>query len=314
VTNILVAIPVLNEAESLESVMKGIKGVKITGAKISTVVIDDGSVDESSAIAKQAGASVISHGRNRGLGASFRSAVRYATDRNADILVTIDGDGQFNPADIPSLVQPIMDSSADFVTASRFRSEAFVPKMPRLKLWGNRRIAWLVNRLAGTDLHDVSCGFRAYSREALLSLDLIGGYTYTHEVILTLAFQNMRLAEVDVVVRGEREFGESRVASSLVRYGMNTSLIILRNFRDYKPLMAFGIPALLIGALGLLFLIYFGVSSLVLGEFYPKVLAFVGAFLILFATLLLITAMIADMFTRIRTQLENLRRRLSRLS
>lgn len=313
-TNILVAIPVLNEAESLESVMKGIKGVKITGAKISTVVIDDGSVDESSAIAKQAGASVISHGRNRGLGASFRSAVRYATDRNADILVTIDGDGQFNPADIPSLVQPIMDSSADFVTASRFRSEAFVPKMPRLKLWGNRRIAWLVNRLAGTDLHDVSCGFRAYSREALLSLDLIGGYTYTHEVILTLAFQNMRLAEVDVVVRGEREFGESRVASSLVRYGMNTSLIILRNFRDYKPLMAFGIPALLIGALGLLFLIYFGVSSLVLGEFYPKVLAFVGAFLILFATLLLITAMIADMFTRIRTQLENLRRRLSRLS
>jgi len=314
VTNILVAIPVLNEAESLESVMKGIKGVKITGAKISTVVIDDGSVDESSAIAKQAGASVISHGRNRGLGASFRSAVRYATDRNADIFVTIDGDGQFNPADIPSLVQPIMDSSADFVTASRFRSEAFVPKMPRLKLWGNRRIAWLVNRLAGTDLHDVSCGFRAYSREALLSLDLIGGYTYTHEVILTLAFQNMRLAEVDVVVRGEREFGESRVASSLVRYGMNTSLIILRNFRDYKPLMAFGIPALLIGALGLLFLIYFGVSSLVLGEFYPKVLAFVGAFLILFATLLLITAMIADMFTRIRTQLENLRRRLSRLS
>jgi glycosyltransferase involved in cell wall biosynthesis len=314
VTNILVAIPVLNEAESLESVMKGIKGVKITGAKISTVVIDDGSVDESSAIAKQAGASVISHGRNRGLGASFRSAVRYATDRNADILVTIDGDGQFNPADIPSLVQPIMDSSADFVTASRFRSEAFVPKMPRLKLWGNRRIAWLVNRLAGTDLHDVSCGFRAYSREALLSLDLIGGYTYTHEVILTLAFQNMRLAEVDVVVRGEREFGESRVASSLVRYGMNTSLIILRNFRDYKPLMAFGIPALLIGALGLLFLIYFGISSLVLGEFYPKVLAFVGAFLILFATLLLITAMIADMFTRIRTQLENLRRRLSRLS
>lgn len=313
-TNILVAIPVLNEAESLESVMKGIKGVKITGAKISTVVIDDGSVDESSAIAKQAGASVISHGRNRGLGASFRSAVRYATDRNADILVTIDGDGQFNPADIPSLVQPIMDSSADFVTASRFRSEAFIPKMPRLKLWGNRRIAWLVNRLAGTDLHDVSCGFRAYSREALLSLDLIGGYTYTHEVILTLAFQNMRLAEVDVVVRGEREFGESRVASSLVRYGMNTSLIILRNFRDYKPLMAFGIPALLIGALGLLFLIYFGVSSLVLGEFYPKVLAFVGAFLILFATLLLITAMIADMFTRIRTQLENLRRRLSRLS
>lgn len=312
-TKVIVAIPVLNEAESLGAVLDGIKRVKIPGAKISVVVIDDGSTDESAAIAKRSGAVVVSHGSNRGLGASFRSAVRFAAELNVDILVTMDGDGQFNPKDIPSLVEPIMKGSADFVTASRFRNDAFVPKMPGMKLWGNRKVAWLVNRLAGTDLHDVSCGFRAYSREALLSLDLIGGYTYTHEVILTLAFQNMRLAEVDVVVRGEREFGKSRVASSIVRYAINTSLIILRNFRDFKPLLAFGVPALSIGALGLLCLIYFGVSSLVLGEFYPKVLAFVGAFLVLFASLLLITAMIADMFTRIRTQLENLRRRVSKL-
>ena len=312
-TKIVVALPVLNEAESLGSVLKGIKSVRIPGAKLTVVVVDDGSTDSSSAIAKESGAFVVSHGRNRGLGASFRSAVRFAADCNADILVTIDADGQFNPKDIPSLVGPLMGGTADFVTASRFRNDAYVPKMPRLKLWGNKRVAWLVNRLAGTQLHDVSCGFRAYSREALLSLDLIGEYTYTHEVILTLAFQNMRLAEVDVVVRGEREFGESRVASSVVRYGLNTSLIILRNFRDYKPLVAFGVPALLIGGLGLLCIVYFGVSSLILGEFYPKVLAFVGAFFILFATLLLITAMIADMFTRIRTQLENLRRRMSRV-
>lgn len=313
-TKVIVAIPVLNEAESLGAVLDGIKRVKISRAKLSVVVVDDGSTDQSVAIAKKAGVSIVSHGRNRGLGASFRSAVRFAVECNADILVTMDGDGQFNPKDIPLLVEPVMNDTADFVTASRFRNDAFVPKMPKMKLWGNKKVAWLVNRLVGTDLHDVSCGFRSYSREALLSLDLIGGYTYTHEVILTLAFQNMRLAEVDVIVRGEREFGKSRVASSILRYAANTSLIILRNFRDFKPLIAFGVPALMIGALGLVCLVYFGVSSLILGEFYPKVLAFVGAFFVLFASLLLITAMIADMFTRIRTQLENLRRRVSRLT
>lgn len=311
---ILVAVPVLDEAQSLGAVIDGIKSVKIPRTEIRTVILDDGSTDDSVKIARARGVDVVSHGKNRGLGATFRSAVRYAQVNDADILVTIDGDGQFDPKDIPKLVEPIIKGKADFATASRFRNDAYTPKMSKRKLWGNRRVAWLVNKLAGTDLHDVSCGFRAYSREALLSLDLIGDYTYTHETILTLAFQNLELAEVDVHVRGERQFGESRVAKSVFWYAVNTSIIILRNFRDYKPLVTFGAPAVFIGAMGLLCLLYFGISSLILQEFYPKVLAFVGAFLVLFATLLLITALMADMFTRIRRQLENARRILAKLS
>jgi glycosyltransferase involved in cell wall biosynthesis len=309
---ILVAVPVLNEAESLGAVIDGIKSVKIPGAKISTLILDDGSIDDSVKIARGRAVEVISHGKNRGLGATFRSAVRYAQAKDADILVTIDGDGQFDPQDIPKLVAPVAHGQADFVTASRFRNDAYTPKMSRVKLWGNRRVAWLVNTLAGTNLHDVSCGFRAYSKEALLSLDLIGDYTYTHETILTMAFQNLALTEVDVHVRGERQFGESRVAKSVFWYAVNTGIIILRNFRDYKPLVTFGAPAVLIGGVGLLCLLYFGISSLILQEFYPKILAFVGAFLVLFATLLLITALMADMFTRIRKQLENVRRMLAK--
>jgi glycosyltransferase involved in cell wall biosynthesis len=309
--NILVSIPALNEGKSLQAVLERIKAVSVPHAKISILVVDDGSTDDTAKIAREHGAVVISHGINRGLGTAFRSAVRYALSHRVDVMVTIDGDGQFDPADIPRLARPILENATDFVTASRFRNSDVIPKMPRIKLWGNRRIAWLVNQLAGTELHDVSCGYRAYSRESLLALDLIGSFTYTHEVILTLAFRGLRIIEVDVVVRGEREHGTSRIAGSVVKYALNSSIIIVRNFRDYRPLVTFGLPAILIGLAGLLSLCYFAVSSIILQEFTPKVLAFVGAFLLLFATLLFVTALLADMFTRIRIQLEELKRQLS---
>lgn len=307
---IVVAIPVLNEAKSLGAVIDGIKAVPMPNVKLIITVVDDGSTDESVEIAKEHGAKVLSHGANRGLGQAFRTAVRMAIAAKADIMVTIDGDGQFDPADLPMLVEPIIAERADFVTASRFRSLELIPKMPGIKLWGNRRIAQIVNKLAGTNLHDVSCGYRAYSRESLMVLDLIGDFTYTHEVILTLAFRGMRMQEVDVRVRGEREFGQSRVAGSILRYGLNSSIILLRNFRDYRPLVTFGAPGIAIALLGILCLLYFGINSLVLGEFYPKILAFVGAFMLLFSTILFITALLADMFTRIRVQLEETRRHL----
>jgi len=307
---IVVAIPVLNESKSLGAVIDGIKALSMSNAKAAIVVVDDGSTDDSVLVAKEHGAKVLSHGGNRGLGQAFRTAVRHAIATKADIMVTIDGDGQFDPADIPQLVEPIVADHSDFVTASRFRSHELIPKMPGIKLWGNRRIAWIVNKLAGTNLHDVSCGYRAYSRESLLVLDLIGDFTYTHEVILTLAFRGMRMREVDVRVRGEREHGKSRVAGSILRYGLNSSIILLRNFRDYRPLTTFGVPAMLIAIIGMLCLAYFGISSLILDEFYPKILAFIGAFMLLFSTVLFITALLADMFTRIRVQLEETRRHL----
>ncbi|MCX6135480.1 MAG: glycosyltransferase family 2 protein [Ignavibacteriales bacterium] len=310
---ILVAIPVLNEAESLGAILDRVRSIKIRGARLSVLVVDDGSTDGSATIAKGHGAALISHGANRGLGAAFRSAVRYALASGVDVMATIDGDGQFDPNDLPKLINPILEDQSDFVTASRFRTLEYVPVMPKIKFWGNRRIAQIVNRLAGTALHDVSCGFRAYSRESLLALDLIGDFTYTHEVILTLAFRGIRMMEVDVKVRGSREHGESRVAGSIVRYALLSSLILLRNFRDYRPLAIFGIPAIVVAATGILCLFYFSISSIILQEFYPKVLAFIGAFMLLFATILSITALLADMFTRIRMQLEETKRNLLRL-
>ena len=118
--------------------------------------------------------------------------------------------------------------------------------MPRIKLWGNRMMSRLISRLAGQTFHDVSCGMRCYSRRAALHLHLLGRFTYTQEVFLNLAFKQMRIVEVPIKVRGEREYGRSRVAGSLWRYALRTAQIIFRCYRDYHPLRFFGGAALLL--------------------------------------------------------------------
>ena len=307
---ILISIPAFNEEKTIGILIKKIKSLTLKNAEISILVVDDGSTDKTHEIALSNNIILIRHEMNLGLGRTFRTAVKYACDNLFDIMVTIDGDGQFDPLDISKLVEPIMNNEADFVTASRFRNKDFLPSMPPIKRWGNHRVAKLINRISGLNMHDVSCGFRAYSLPSLLSLDLIGDYTYTHEAILILAFRGMRLREVDVKVEGERRFGKSKVAKSVFQYGFNSSLIILRYIRDYKPLKLFGLISVFFLLLGLLCIIYFAVSSVILNEFYPKFIAFIGAFLIIWAALMFIVGLVADMFTRIRIQIEEIRKQI----
>ena len=154
-------------------------------------------------------------------------------------MVNIDGDRQFDPADIPKLIAPILNREADMVTASRFKDSALTPDMPPVKLVGNHMMSFLISRLCGQKFADVSCGFRAYSREALLQINLHGLFTYTQETFLDLVSKKLRIVEVPIRVtyfKGR----QSRVAASILRYGLNTAAIILRIYRDYFPL---GVPA-----------------------------------------------------------------------
>ena len=169
-------------------------------------VVDDGSTDRTALAAKEAGAEVISHGYNRGLGETFRTIVRAAISSNVDYAVTLDGDGQFDPTGIETLIEEAVSRQADFVTASRFIDPEFYPKMSRVKFWGNRMISRLVSWIVGARFYDVSCGFRVYSREALLRLNLFGRHTYTQEVFLNLAFKRV----ADSRGAGARE-GHARV-------------------------------------------------------------------------------------------------------
>lgn len=251
---LVVAMPALNESATIQDVIRRIPESLPGVDSITVVVVDDGSSDSTADLARQVGAHVISHAYRQGVGAAFQTALRYAISERADLLATLDSDGQFNPEDLAELIEPVASGDADFSTASRFKDPALVPDMPGVKKWGNRQMSRLISRLAGQRFYDVSCGMRCYNREAMLSLNLLGKFTYTQEVFINLAFKHMRIAEIPLKIRGEREFGKSRVANSISRYAINTSKIIWSSYRDFKPWRFFGwisaivlTPALVIG-------------------------------------------------------------------
>jgi glycosyltransferase involved in cell wall biosynthesis len=305
--SLIVAMPALDEEATVEDVIRRVPR-EIHGIRsVEVVVVDDGSRDRTADKAKQAGATIIRHASPRGVGAAFHSALAYGIDRGADLIATIDADGQFDPADISVLIEPVLRGEADFATASRFKDPDLVPAMPRAKLWGNRMMSRLISRLAGQTFYDVSCGMRCYNRSAALQLHPLGRFTYTQETLLNLAFKQLRIAEVPIAVRGERAFGRSRVASNLWRYAVQSAQIILRCYRDYHPLRFFGgiALALMLPAAGLgVFLLVHYLNS---GAFSPyKWAGFAAAALTALSVLMLHLGLIGDMLNRHRIYLEEL--------
>jgi len=304
---LLVVLPALDEERTVADVVRGVPRNLPAVESVEVVVVDDGSGDATAARAREAGARVLQHPQPRGVGAAFHTGLAYGIESGADLILSIDADGQFDPADIPSLVTPVLEGRAEMATASRFADPALAPDMPRAKRWGNRLMSRLISRLSGQRFYDVSCGMRCYSRRAALELHLLGDFTYTQEVFLNLAFKRLRILEVPLRVRGEREFGESRVANDLPRYALRTAGIIFRAYRDYHPLRFFGgiALALTLPALALMAFLLFHYAST--GVFSPhKWAGFTAAALLVFAILSLHMGMVGDMLTRHRVYLEEL--------
>jgi glycosyltransferase involved in cell wall biosynthesis len=250
---VVVMMPALNEEKTIGEVIERVPRDIGVPADIKVLVVDDGSEDRTSELARERGAIVIRHPRRRGLGRSFAVGLERALEEGADIVVNIDADGQFDAARITDLVRPILEDEADFVTASRFASPEIVPDMPVIKKWGNRQMSHLVNFVTGTtDLTDVSCGFRAYNLRAALHVHLSGHFTHTHETIIDLADKGLRLTEVPMKVRGVREHGKSRMAAFVPRYAMRAGVTILRTLCRTRPLVFFGGLGGLIVGLGVL--------------------------------------------------------------
>jgi glycosyltransferase involved in cell wall biosynthesis len=269
--------------------------------------VDDGSTDATPRIACDRGALVISHPRNYGVGRAFQTGLDAALQNRADIMVNIDADGQFNADDIPLLVEPLLEGRADFVTGSRFLDPALVPAMPGVKLWGNRQMSRLISFMVGRKFHDVSCGFRAYSQEAALRLNLWGQFTYTQETFLDLSVKGMRILELPIRVRGVREIGESRVAHNLWQYAFRTSEIIFDAFKDFWPLQFFGILSLLLAIPGFALFAFLGLHFLQAHRFSPHIWAgFVGGAFLGLSVICFITGLLASILKRIRLVQEEL--------
>ena len=283
---LLIAIPCYNEAEKIASVLRSIPETFQGVNERSLLVVDDGSADDTAALALQAGAMVVRHKRNKGLGQAFRSAVDYALDHGFDLMVNMDGDGQFDPADIQTLLDPILMGEADFVTGSRFISGSKIRHMPAVKRWGNARMNRLVSRLCGQKFSDVSCGFRAYSRETLLNINFYGRFTYTQESFVCFRFNNLAMAEraIGVTYFPERK---SRVAGSIWNYFKRTVGILTGLMRDYYPMKFFGFIGLCFLAPALVFGLMFLIHYLKVGYFSGYLFAgLIAAFCVLIAVLM----------------------------
>ncbi len=304
---LIIYMPALNEEKrigaTLKSLPKKLKGID----EIQYLVVNDGSTDNTQKVAEKNGAIVYSHPTNRGVGSAFHSGVEQSLEMGADIMLSIDADGQFCVEDIPALLEPIISGKADFTTGNRFHKEGDRPKfMSKMKYWGNKKIANLVSSVAGKKIRDVACGFRAYNRESLLNLNLMGKFTYTQETILDLTYKGFRLVEVPISVK-YFEDRTSRVASSITKYAINTFLIIFRSYRDYQPLRFFGIAGILIFLLGIGFDLFIFWHWTQAGTFSPyKAFGFLGGLLNLLGSLTIIMAILADMFDRQRVTQERI--------
>ncbi len=252
ITRLLIFIPAKNEAKTIATVIHESVVVINNTYNITpdSLVIDDGSSDDTSKISRQAGANVIIHKNSVGLGSVFKEAVEYAVEYDYDYLLTIDGDGQFSTNEIPLLLSPIFSGEVLFTSGNRFKHGNDIAHMSKIKKFGNKMVASMVNYILNSNYTDVSCGFRAYDKEALYHLNLLGGFTYTQEVFLNLGFKGITIKEVPISVTYFPE-RKSRIARSIFRYGIQVSKIFLSSLIYYKPMKFFGTLAMLLWVVSL---------------------------------------------------------------
>lgn len=298
---IIVNIPAYNEAKKIGSVIRSIPRDFAKGVEVKVQVSDDGSEDDTIKVAREAGADYIYSFPHRGLGLTFRSGVEKALEKGVDIMVNIDADGQFATADISSLVTPIIQKKADMVVASRFSGdkEKNPISMPWIKRALNVVAAKTVSLFWGQKIDDLTCGFRSYSREVLLRLNLNHPFTYTQETIIDALSKNFKILWIPAKVT-YFEKRKSKMTGNLGRFVFQSTRIIVSMLRDTKPLKFFGIPALLLIGMSLVTFIVF------LGYYFQdfkitpyRNWVYFGSVLLILGIQLLIFALIADM---IRTQ------------
>jgi glycosyltransferase involved in cell wall biosynthesis len=296
---LIIYMPAFNEAENIQKVLSSLPRQLDCVDSIQHLVIDDGSTDGTASLAGKAGAQVISHVQNRGVGAAFRSAVQFALENRGDILVGIDADRQFDPAEIPDLIEPLLENKADMIIGNRF-TQGMPENMPPVKYWGNSQISKLVSSICRQNFQDVSCGYRAYNREALLHLNLFAEFTYTHESILSLVYQGLRVMDHPINVKYYPE-RKSKVANSILNYASQTSKIIFRVVLDYRPLRVFGTFGFISMLIGVGFeLFLFGHYALTRSFSPYKSVGFIGLGSLIFGMLVLLIALVADMLNRLR--------------
>ena len=299
---LIIQIPCYNEAETLEIALnalpKQIRGVD----EIEYLIINDGSADNTVEVARNWGVHyVVNFKQNKGLAKGFMAGLDGCLRNGADIIVNTDADNQYCGDDIEKLIEPILAGKADMVIGARPIDEtehfSFVKK--KLQHFGS----WVVRKASNTDIPDAPSGFRAFSREAAMRMNVVNDYTYTLETIVQAGREKMAITSVPIRTNGELR--PSRLFNSIWGYVKKSMLTILRAYMMYKPLKSFSYLAAAPTTIGLLIgfrFLYFMANGSAGGHVQSLIL---GCTLIIIGFLTLMIGLVADVIAANRKLLQD---------
>ena len=259
---LIVQIPCYNEEKTLPLTFRDIPK-KIEGVdEVEILVIDDGSTDKTIEIAKQLGVNhIIKNSKNRGLARTFKTGMDACLRLGADIIVNTDGDNQYCGADIPKLIQPILDDTSDIVIGDRQTDT--IPHFSKPKKKMQRVGSFVVRMLSETDVPDAVSGFRAFKREAAMQMNIVSPFSYTIETVIQAGKKH--LAITSVPIRTNEKTRESRLFKSIPNFLERSASTMIRMYTMYQPLRVFfyiGGFMLIIGTIpSIRFLYYFLTGS-----------------------------------------------------
>jgi glycosyltransferase involved in cell wall biosynthesis len=305
VTKLIIQIPCLNEAETLPATLadlpRSIPGIDV----IETLVIDDGSKDGTSDVARQAGVDhVVRLRRNKGLAAAFAAGIDASLKQGADFIVNTDADNQYPGHQIPLLLAPLLNGAADIVIGDRNIAEV------RHMSWRKRQLqrlgSWVVRQVSNTSVPDTTSGFRAYTRDAAMRMTIVSEFSYTLESIIQAGKKRMAIAHVPIATNPRTR--QSRLFDSIFSYIKRSAATIVRIYAMYEPLKIFSYIGVAIVACGLLlslrFVYTYLTEPLASGRNLQSLI--IGAVLMIVGFQVLLIGLVADVISAVRKLLEDL--------
>ena len=304
---VVIQIPCLNEEKTLPLTLREIPR-RIDGVdQLQILIVDDGSTDGTAQAGKKHGADyIVRLNRTHGLAQAFMTGIEASLRLGADIIVNTDADNQYRGADIPALIEPIMKGKADIVIGCRP-----IDDIEHFS-WGKKLLqkagSWVVSQLSDLDVPDVTSGFRAYSREAALRLNVLSDFTYTLETVIQAGKKNLSL--VCVRVGTNKELRPSRLFTSTASYVKRSIGTIVRIYSMYEPLKVFSYAGALLcaggGAISIRYLYFLAHGQ---GEGHVQSLILAAVLLIVgFQTI--VAGLMADLTSSNRRLIEDILRRI----